>query len=107
MSHAGCTLLTIITEASLEARLIADLKRMGAPGYTVSDARGEGQRGIRDAGWRASGNIRVEVVSDRATAEAIAEELRRRYYADYAMILYLTEVSVLRPEKFTSKESAD
>ena len=93
-------LVTIVTEAALERRLVDDLKRLGAHGYTISDARGEGTRGARNAGWEASSNIRVEVVCDAAIADAIAEHLKAYYYADYAMILFFSDVGVLRPEKF-------
>ena len=34
------------------------------------------------------------------TAERIAEHLQARYYANFAMVCYLAEVEVLRPEKF-------
>jgi hypothetical protein len=93
-------LVTIVTEAAIERRLVDDLKRLGAHGYTISDARGEGSRGVRSAGWEASSNIRVEVVCDAATAEAIAARLKAHYYDHYAMILYFSDVGVLRPEKF-------
>lgn len=104
MSTDSCTLLTIITEASLEHPLTERLKQLGAPGYTVSDARGEGQRGIRDAGWQASGNIRIEVVCDAKTAQNITAYLQENYYANYAMICFLREVTVLRPEKFSAPD---
>lgn len=93
-------LLTIITEAALESLLTRDLVALGAHGYTITDARGKGDRGVRNAGWDASSNIRVEVVCDEATAERIVHHLREQYYANYAMILYLTDVEVLRPQKF-------
>lgn len=94
------TLITIVTEAALERRITDDLKRLGAHGYTISEARGEGSRGVRSAGWEATSNIRVEVICDAATAEAIAMHLRAHYYDHYAMILFMSEVGVLRPEKF-------
>lgn len=93
-------LVTIVTEAALERRISEDIKRLGAHGFTVSDARGEGSRGVRSAGWEASSNIRIEVVCDAPTAEAIAAHLRAHYYDHYAMILFMSEVGVLRPEKF-------
>jgi hypothetical protein len=93
-------LVTIVTEAALERRLVEDLKRLGAHGYTICNARGEGSRGVRNAGWEASSNIRIEVVCDTATAAAIAAHLKAHYYDHYAMILYLSDVGVLRPEKF-------
>jgi nitrogen regulatory protein PII len=100
MGHPMRKLLTIITEAAVEATLIQDLERLGAHGYTVSDARGKGSRGVRSSAWDASSNIRIEVVCDEATADAIAAHLQARYYAHYAMILFMADVAVLRPEKF-------
>ena len=35
-------LLTIVTEAALENILIKDIERLGAQGYTITDARGKG-----------------------------------------------------------------
>jgi hypothetical protein len=93
-------LLTVITEAAIEKDLCADIERLGAHGYTVTDARGKGNRGVREASWEPSGNIRVEVVCVEAVAHAIAEHLRERYYAHYAMILFMSDVEVLRPGKF-------
>lgn len=93
-------LLTIVTEAAIEASLTGELKRLGAGGYTIVDARGSGSRGVRDAGWASSGNIRIEVVCEPAVAARIADHLRENYYENFAMILYLSDVSVLRPEKF-------
>lgn len=94
------TLLTVVTEAALEGALVRDLDRLNAHGYTITDARGRGSRGVRDAAWEASGNIRIEVVCDAETAEAITAYLREHYYDDYAMILFMSDVAVLRPQKF-------
>ena len=69
-------------------------------GYTISDARGEGSRGVRSAGWEASSNIRVEVVCDDSIATKVSAHLRKYYYDHYAMILFVSDVGVLRPEKF-------
>lgn len=93
-------LVTIITEAALEHNLIRDIDRLGAHGYTITDARGKGHRGIREAGWESSSNIRIEIVCDAAVASAISDRLRTRYYDNYAMISFVTEVEVMRPEKF-------
>jgi len=94
------TLLTVICEAALEKKLVSDLESLGAPGWTISDARGRGGRGVRSAGWDTEGNIRVEIICARDLAERIAEHLQARYYANFAMVCYLAQVEVLRPEKF-------
>ncbi|MFP5306017.1 MAG: P-II family nitrogen regulator [Gammaproteobacteria bacterium] len=96
----GRKLLTIVTEASLEQLLVEDLERLGAHGFTITDARGKGARGVRSSAWQPSANIRIEVVCDESTASAIAGHLRQQYYAHYAMILFVADVGVLRPDKF-------
>ena len=100
MSLESRKLLTIVTEAALEHELTVEILRLGAHGYTVTDARGRGGRGVRNANWSMSANIRIEVVCPAATAETIAATLKERYYDNYAMILFLSEVEVLRPDKF-------
>ncbi|MBX9762132.1 MAG: transcriptional regulator [Pseudomonadaceae bacterium] len=94
------TLLTVICEAALEKKLVVDLQQLGAPGWTISDARGRGGRGVRSAGWDTEGNIRVEIICTRDIADRIANHLQARYYANFAMVCYLSQVEVLRPEKF-------
>ena len=93
-------LLTIVCEAALEVALLRDLESLGARGYTVTDARGKGSRGRRDATWGPNANIRVEVLCAADTADAISRALRERYYDDYSMVLFTADVEVLRPEKF-------
>lgn len=95
-------LLTIVTETMLESQLKRDLEQLGARGYTITNARGKGHRGARSAEWDVEGNIRIEVVCDEATARRIATHLQEHYYDNYAMILLLSDVEVLRPEKFSS-----
>lgn len=93
-------LLTVITEALVEQTLLRDLEGLGVRGYTVSDARGRGSRGVRDAQWREAANIRVEVICPRAQAERLLEHIQKRYYADYAMVAFIADVEILRPDKF-------
>ncbi|WP_334136185.1 P-II family nitrogen regulator [Tepidimonas sp.] len=94
------TLLTVFAEAALEPLLVADMDRLGIRGYTISDARGKGGRGVRDASWDESRNLRLEIICARAQAEAFLQHLQARYYAHYAMVAFLSEVEVLRPDKF-------
>lgn len=93
-------LVVIITESALEKALAAEVLQLGAHGYTVSDVRGRGSRGVRDADWEADRNIRLEVICDSGVADKIAQHMRQKYYDDFAMTLYVAEIGVLRPEKF-------
>jgi hypothetical protein len=100
MEHFPRRLLTIVTEALLERELLAEFEALGVRGYTITDARGKGSRGTRQSDWAQEGNVRIEIVCEPALAERVAARLRERFYDHYAMILYLQDVSVLRPDKF-------
>ena len=93
-------LVVILCEAVLEGLLIEDCERLGAHGYTISDARGGGRRGVRGATWDADRSIRMEIMCDEATANAIIDHVHARYFANYAMTVYAADIGVLRPEKF-------
>ncbi len=93
-------LVTIITESALEHNLVDDFGRLGARGYTITNARGKGHRGVRDADWSTSSNIRVEVICGEQVAETIVAYLQKHYYKDYAMIIFMTDVEVMRSKKF-------
>lgn len=101
MSTTDRKLVTIITEAVLENELCDFLATLGASGYTVTNARGSGSRGVRSAGWSASSNVRIEVVCSAQLAAEIEKQVSERYYADYAMILFESDIHVLRPDKFS------
>lgn len=100
MEHHRCKLLTVITEATLERELTREIETLGARGYTITDARGRGEHGERTSSWAHTGNIRVEIICDEPLAERLMTHLRARYYANYAMVLFVHDVEVLRPEKF-------
>ncbi len=93
-------LVTIITEAIVERELTHDLETLGARGYTITEARGLGAQGHRTSSWEQNANIRIEVICDTAVATRIVGHLRQRFYPDYAMVIYLADIEVLRPDKF-------
>lgn len=99
-SYTRRTLLTVICEASIEGRVVADARRLGAHGYTASEARGGGQHGERDGHWPMSGNVRIDILCEAAVADTVALHLQTTYFAAYAMVCYLSEVSVMRSNKF-------
>ena len=93
-------MVTIVTEAAVERPLLAELEALGVRGFTITDARGKGSRGTRQSEWAPESNIRVEVICDPVLADDIATRVREKFYDHYAMILFMQDVSVLRPEKF-------
>ncbi len=93
-------LVTIITEANLHNILVKDMKKLNFAGYTISEATGEGDRGVRQGDWEQNRNIRVEVVCEETKAHRLIEHLTETYFQDYAMITFLSDVEVIRPDKF-------
>lgn len=74
--------------------------RLGAHGYTVADVRGQGSHGARSALWGPDKSIRMEILCDMKTSAAIVEHVETAYFHNFAMVAYVTEVGVLRPDKF-------
>lgn len=93
-------LITIVCESTIEHDLTQTLSETKASGYTVSDARGKGAHGLRDAAWPENANIRIEVLCDEAIATRVLDRLIEKYYANYTLITFVSDVGVLRPNKF-------
>jgi nitrogen regulatory protein P-II 2 len=104
MKTTNLILLTIIAEDELETRLVADLKKLGVLGYTICAVRGEGKHGLRASQWEGE-NIKIEVIVDHLLADAIAEHVANAYFPNFATILYLLPVQVLREEKFIQPDN--
>lgn len=100
MALVARKLVTIIAEGFLEERLVRDIKKLGAKGYTITAARGEGSRGVRASEWE-GGNIRLETVVSPLVAEKILGHLAEVYFANYAVIAFVENVEVVRGDKYT------
>lgn len=98
--------VVFITERSILEQLAAVIEKHGATGYTHVAAGGKGSRGKRtiDRSPQVAGifaNVKIEViVSDRATAEALTDEVAAAFFEDYSGITYVEPVEILRPAKF-------
>ncbi len=99
MQTTPMKLVTIIAEAVLEERMIRDLRRLGAKGYTIGTVRGEGTRGVHASDW-AGQNLRIEVLVPPEAAERILNHIAKTYFSNYAVIAYMADVAVVRPEKY-------
>ncbi|WP_298819479.1 P-II family nitrogen regulator [Chloroflexus sp.] len=92
-------LVTIIAEAVLEERILHDLRQLGARGYTIGLARGEGTRGIHASDWEGK-NLRIETLVAPEIADQILQHLATHYFPHFAVIAYTTDVQVVRGTKF-------
>lgn len=94
------TLVTIITEGLLREQVIEVLKRHGASGFTLTKVDGgEGSRGVRARDWEGP-NLRFESIMAPAAAEAVLDEVGERFFENYAVVAWLSPVSVARGDKF-------
>jgi nitrogen regulatory protein P-II 2 len=92
-------LLTIVVEASLELRVAKDLLAGGAKGFTVTSAHGQGPKNQR-AGDLEGGNVKIESVVAEANLSRILEVLEKNYFEHYACTVWVTDVEVLRSERY-------
>jgi nitrogen regulatory protein P-II 2 len=92
-------LLTIVAEAGLETRLVTMVHAKGAKRHTVSPAHGEGPRG-QLAGDISGGNIRLETVVSPEVLALIIQVLEADYFPHYAVSCWVTDVEVIRQERF-------
>jgi nitrogen regulatory protein P-II 2 len=101
MPVTNLKLVTIICEPVLEAKIEQDLKRLGATGYTVTEGRGTGSRGL-NADAIPGSNLRIEAIVAGPKAEPIMQWLADHYFEHYAVVAWLSDVQVLRGEKYVT-----
>lgn len=92
-------LVTIISEPVVSKELIALARSLGASGFTSSDVHGEGT-GDKSSGELPDEKIKIEIVADSVLAEKLMCEVAAQYFKNYSIIVYSSEIRVLRPEKF-------
>jgi nitrogen regulatory protein P-II 2 len=100
MSPLSLRKVTIVAEALLEDRIARALHEMGARGHTVTEARGEGSRGLRASDLEKN-NVKIETIVTDDVAERILTRVANEYFAHYAVIAYVSDVRVIRGEKYT------
>jgi len=99
MKTVPLCLLTVIAESVLKERLVHDLRSVGARGYTLTDAEGEGSR-QRRVGEIFGANIRIESIVSPEVADRLLQLISNEYFDRFAVIAYLSTVSVIRGEKY-------
>lgn len=99
MNTAERQLITIVAEAVVEQKLIDDIKKCGAKGYSASHVRGEGVTGRNTLDLNGP-SIRLESVVTEKVATAILEMLAEKYFDKYAVIAWITPARVARPDRF-------
>ncbi|GAB5408426.1 MAG: hypothetical protein BalsKO_07910 [Balneolaceae bacterium] len=92
-------LVTIITERIFRDDILEKIKELGATGYTLIDATGEGSRGVRASDWEGK-NVKIEIVASKEVGNSIIDFIADVYFENYSVIAYAYPVNVVRGEKY-------
>ena len=93
-------LLTITCEILAQKNIIEILKNHEITGYTTYEVDGNGTRGLRGQGLQTEKNVKVEVIMREEKLQDVVEEISRTLFANFAIVLYVSDVGVVRTEKF-------
>jgi len=93
-------LLTITCEILAQKNIIEILKNHDITGYTTYEVEGNGARGLRGQGLQTEKNVKVEVILREEKLSGVIEDISRTLFADFALVLYVSDVGIVRPEKF-------
>jgi|TARA_B100000809_G_scaffold161257_1_gene158606 nitrogen regulatory protein PII len=93
-------LLTITCEILAQKNIMEILTKHAITGYTIYEVNGNGARGLRGQGFKNEKNVKIEIILREEKLQDIVEEVSRTMFANFAIVLYVSDVGVLRTEKF-------
>jgi nitrogen regulatory protein P-II 2 len=93
------TLLTIVAESLIEARLIEDLVACGVMGWTLTPPRGAGPANRRLSEVE-GGNVKIEVLASQQVADAVWDLLTSKYFPHYAVTAWQSSALVSRLDRY-------
>jgi hypothetical protein len=99
MQTISLKLVTIVSESVLTEQLVEAIKRLGATGYTLTEATGEGSRGMR-FGEHPGENVRIETLVGPDVADRILDLLTADFFPNYAVAAWVVDVQVVRGGKY-------
>jgi nitrogen regulatory protein P-II 2 len=99
MKFTSVKLVTIVALDTLQNKLIKDIKNCGCRGYTIAEVEGEGIHSKHFTDWEGR-NIKIETLVKEEVANKILEIISEKYFEKYSIIAFVSDVSVLRQDKF-------
>ena len=98
-------LVTIVGESVIMEDIAKEAVILGASGYSLIDVTGQGSRSARNVLVVSSGSktVKAEFVVPIDIAEKILEHISHDYFEHYACIAWLSDVQVLRGERYIAK----
>jgi nitrogen regulatory protein PII len=91
--------ISIVLERVLKNEIIDLIKAQGAKGWTLTEVNGEGSRGMRASEFEGR-NFQIDTIVNEACAGRILEQLSAKYFKNWSLVVYLSDIQVLRAEKY-------
>jgi len=91
--------VTIVAERLPREQILGLIRKHGASGWSIAAVEGEGSRGNRTSDFEGR-NSQIDTIVSAETADAIMADIAENYFADWAVIVYTSDVEVLRGEKY-------
>jgi len=97
-------LVTIVGEAVIMEDIAELGLELGATGYTMSEVAGHGSRSARNViAVSGAKTLKLEFVVPTEVATTILQQVSAEYFEHYAIIAWLSDVSVMRGAQYTRK----
>ena len=97
-------LVTVVGESLIMEDVAERGLELGATGYTISEVSGHGSRSARTVSSTVGAKtLKVEFVVPTELATQILQDVSHEYFEHYAIIAWLSDVSVMRGEQYTHK----
>lgn len=94
-------LVTVVGESVIMDDIAREGIGLGATGYTLTDAAGQGSRSTRNVIVTSGAKTqKVEFVVPMEVAERILKHVSHSYFEHYACIAWLADVQVVRGENY-------
>ncbi len=94
-------LVTVVGESVIMDDIAKEGVKLGATGYTMTAAAGEGSRGARNVLVSSGAKTqKVEFVVPMEVAEKILKHVSHTYFEHYACIAWLADVQVVRGQQY-------
>jgi len=100
MSFVQKKCVTIIVESSIQSSVIKEIKTLGISGYSLSSCRGEGAHGLRIGDWSQNQNSVITIICSEELSIKIMPHIHDKFSENYALLIYASDVTVLRDKKF-------
>ncbi len=94
-------LVNIITMDVLQDKLAEMFRRHGVSGYTILRVRGEGRSGEAAGTLDFEANIMVKVILPEEKLQRLLDGLERQINKGYHLTIFVSDVDVMSPEKFS------